>query len=89
MTRGFDRQLLPEPLTYYMQHLEQLKMRHLRATSKCPFHGDDRPSFAVNLQTGAYNCFACGERGKDVLDFHKRMFCQGFVQAAKELGAWR
>lgn len=87
--RGFDRNLLPDPAVYYSAELSGLKLRNLRATAKCPFHGDDHPSFAVNLTTGAYNCFSCGERGKDVLDFQKRRYFQTFQEAAKAIGAWR
>jgi putative DNA primase/helicase len=88
MNRGFNRNLLPEPAVYYAGELQGLKTRYERATSKCPFHGDDHPSFSVNLLTGAYNCFSCGERGKDVLDFQKRRYCQTFQEAAKAIGAW-
>lgn len=29
----------------------------------CPFHGEKHPSFAVNVEKGVYNCFACGASG--------------------------
>lgn len=87
-TRGFDRNLLPEPAVFYSGELAKMKFRHHRATAACPFHGDDHPSFSVNLLTGAYNCFSCGERGKDVLDFHQRRYGSTFQTAAKALGAW-
>lgn len=31
--------------------------------AQCPFHDDRKPSFGVNLSTGAYNCFGCGAKG--------------------------
>lgn len=30
---------------------------------QCPFHDDENPSFAINLETGLYICYACGEKG--------------------------
>lgn len=30
---------------------------------RCPFHHDTRPSFYVNVVSGAYICFACNARG--------------------------
>lgn len=29
----------------------------------CPFHKEDNPSFGINTETGAYNCFACKSSG--------------------------
>ena len=29
----------------------------------CPFHDETHPSFSINLETGFYNCFSCGESG--------------------------
>lgn len=30
---------------------------------KCPFHDDEHPSFGINVNNGAYNCFACESKG--------------------------
>lgn len=35
-------------------------------SSTCPFHDDQRPSFAVNIETGVYKCQACGASGSFV-----------------------
>lgn len=29
----------------------------------CPFHHETHPSFNINLESGLYNCFSCGEKG--------------------------
>lgn len=29
----------------------------------CPFHKENNPSFGINIETGLYNCFACGAKG--------------------------
>ena len=39
------------------------------ANMRCPFHDEDRPSFGVNLRTGAFKCFACGAAGGSAIDF--------------------
>ena len=54
----------------------------------CPFHQDTQPSLGINTETGGYNCLACGARGGDILAFHMHKHGLGFIQAAKELGAW-
>ena len=36
----------------------------------CPFHADKHAgSFRVNLETGAFVCFACGTKGGDIVAF--------------------
>jgi CHC2 zinc finger len=56
---------------------------------RCIFHSPDRdPSLAVNLATGAFHCFACGEHGGDVVDFVMLRDGLSFKDAAKSLGAW-
>ena len=29
----------------------------------CPFHNEKNPSFNIDMETGLYNCFSCGETG--------------------------
>jgi DNA primase len=55
----------------------------------CPFHDDARPSLRVNVETGGYRCMACGTKGGDVLAFHRARYGLSFMQAARDLGAWR
>ena len=35
----------------------------------CPFHGDKKNSFSVNVERGLWNCKGCGEKG-DLFTFH-------------------
>lgn len=48
------------------------KFDHVRSTDRgwisatCPFHNDVHPSFAVNEDSGAYRCLACGASGNFV-----------------------
>lgn len=52
----------------------------------CPFHDDRRTgNFRVNLNTGAFKCFACGARGGDVIDFLQRRDKLTFCEALKAL----
>lgn len=52
----------------------------------CPFHYDNKPgSFRVNLQTGAYRCFACGMAGGDVIAFTMTLYGLKFAEALAQL----
>jgi len=39
----------------------------------CPFHEEKKPSFGINLITGKYNCFSCGEAGLNFSSFFKKI----------------
>jgi DNA primase len=87
---GLDRNRLPEPLEYYMTHVAGLKSRpNMTAWAPCPFHKERTASFKVNLESGRYWCFGCGEKGADVIAFHQRFYGKAFLDAVKDLGAWR
>ena len=88
---GFERDRLPSPADYYSDR-EGLKLAGPRSatwkTTECRFHGGS-DSMRVNLRTGGFCCMAgCGARGGDVLGYHRAMHGLGFVEAAKDLGAW-
>lgn len=85
----FERELLPDPPTYYAGTELRLLGRGAWRSALCCFHDDTRPSLRVNIATGAYRCMACGARGGDVLDFHRARHGLSFTQAARDLGAWR
>ena len=55
------------------QLLEEKGCKHIRVNGNqlnctCPFHDDNKPSFGINLETGAYQCFACDAKGS-ITDF--------------------
>jgi DNA primase len=56
---------------------------------KCPFHGDDSPSFYVSSGKGVYCCQGCGATG-NVVSFHAALneipFAQAKSDLAKEYG---
>lgn len=57
--------------------------------ARCPFHHPDKhPSLVVNLASGGFYCFSCGEKGGDIVDFVMKRDGIGFIVAARRLGAW-
>jgi DNA primase len=85
----FARELLPEPAGYFERTGLPLIGCGRWRSAVCPFHDDARPSLRVNVETGGYRCMACGTKGGDVLAFHRARYGLSFMQAARDLGAWR
>ena len=56
-------------------------------TGPCHFHGGS-DSLRVNVKSGGWVCMACGAKGGDVLAYHMQRHGLGFVEAARELGAY-
>ena len=56
----------------------------------CVFHDDHTPNnFRVNLDTGAFHCFACGAKGSDIIAFVRLRDGLGFREAVTALtDAW-
>ena len=87
-TDRFDRARLPNALSYFESIGLKLTGRGVWRDAVCPFHDDSRPSLRVRLESGAFRCMACGAHGGDVLAFHRLRTGKGFVEAARDLGAW-
>jgi DNA primase len=51
----------------------------------CPFHGGQKPNFAVSQKRGSYHCFVCGESG-DVFSFLRKKLGLDFSSAVKLVG---
>lgn len=88
-TRGFVRDHLPDPVSYYENQGLQLKGPRMAPwrTAECRFHGGS-DSMRIKVATGAFRCMACEAKGGDVLAFHMAMYGLDFIQAARALGAW-
>jgi hypothetical protein len=86
--RKFRRDLLPTPMAYYSKERLKLLGRGDWRSAICPFHPDKNPSLRINIFRGGFLCHGCGEKGGDVLDFHKLRYSLGFVEAVNDLGAW-
>ncbi len=88
----FDRGSLPPARMVYEREFGQALGRERRgwAQTKCCFHdGKSKTSLSVNLQEGQFCCFKCGAKGGDVVAFVRLRYKLTFIEAAKELGAWR
>ena len=85
----FDPRLLPAPGTYYHEQDLTLSGGGEWRSSLCPFHDDTNPSLRIHIGSGGFKCMACGAHGGDVLAFHMQKYQLPFIQAVKQLGAWR
>ena len=88
MRSHFRRHLLPDPETYYRNEGHTFRGTGEWRSTRCPFHEDQNPSLRVRLESGSFCCMVCGEKGGDVLAFHRKRHGLGFKAAAKQLGAW-
>lgn len=55
-------------------------------TCLCPFHYEEHPSFGINLETGLYSCFSCGEKG-NIITFIAKMEGKTTAEVSKLLNA--
>jgi hypothetical protein len=84
---SFDRNLLPDPVSYFEGQRLTLTGRGKWRTTACQFHeGSD--SMRINTVSGGWCCMSCGAKGGDVLAYHQQLHGLDFVDAAKQLGAW-
>ena len=85
----FDRNLLPDSVTYFEN--QGLVLKGSRSakwkTTACNFHGGS-DSMRINVSTGTWVCMSCGEKGGDVLAYEIKDGGRQFVDAAKALGCW-
>lgn len=76
------------PLEFYQHELQgvQLKQAGWCDGGLCPFHADTKAgSFKVNLETGSFNCFACGVKGGDIVAFTMALHGLTFVEALRKI----
>ncbi|MDO9213447.1 MAG: CHC2 zinc finger domain-containing protein [Methylococcales bacterium] len=80
------------PADFYRHELNvPLKKHGWQDGGLCPFHSDNKQgSFFVNLETGAYKCFACVANGGDIISFtmalHGLRFAEALAQLAHDWG---
>lgn len=86
---AFDRNLLPDPTTYFEN--QGLILKGPRSakwkTTTCTFHGGS-DSMRINLASGGWCCMSCGAKGGDVLAYHMAAHGLDFIDAAKAMGCW-
>ena len=82
------RNRLPEPASYYAQHVVKLSRPNGTgwAQGVCPFHDDHNASLSVHVagERGHFRCFACDEKG-DMVTFHRKRTGLDFVPAVRDL----
>jgi DNA primase len=83
----FDRNLLPDAVSYFESQDLRLTSKGKWRTTQCKFH-ESSDSMRVNVSTGAWVCMSCGAKGGDVLAYEMQINGAEFVDAAKALGAW-
>jgi hypothetical protein len=84
---SFDRNHLPDPVSYFEAEGLKLDGRGPWRTTECKFHGGS-DSMRINLASGCWCCMSCNAKGGDVLAYHMEAHSLEFVDAAKALGAW-
>lgn len=82
------RDRLPDPASYYAQHVAKLGKPNALgwAQGQCPFHDDRNASLSVHVSDarGGWRCFAsCG--GGDLVGFQIKRTGQSFADAVREL----
>ena len=82
------RNRLPDPSTYYAQHVVKLGRPNQGgyAQGVCPFHDDHNASLSVHVtgERAHFRCFACGEKG-DMVTFHRKRTGLDFAAAVRDL----
>lgn len=78
------------PHDFYLRELNLCRFLHKSGVwaiaGTCPFHDDEKAgSFKVNLETGAFKCWSCGERGGDIIAFLQKRRDLSFVEALRIL----
>ncbi len=77
------------PLSFYERELS-INTRRSRDGwvdgGLCPFHNDAHTgNFRVNIETGAFKCFACNKSGGDIISFGLAAWGRSFVETLKIL----
>ena len=89
MRAHFRRDRLPDAAEYFADEGLKIVGSGEWRSATCPFHADRHPSLRVRLESGSFCCMVCGEKGGDVLAFHRKRHGLGFKEAVQALGAWK
>jgi hypothetical protein len=80
---------LPLPFDYYRREFPQLFNKSFSKkwiSVVCCFHADQHPSLSINIETGAFRCFACGVKGRNIIAFAMLRYGLCFAEAIRLLG---
>lgn len=83
---GFDRNLLPDPTSYFeSQGLKLIGPRSAAwKTTECRFHGGS-DSMRINTENGIWKCMNCDVKGGNVLAYQMKAYGMDFQDACKAL----
>ena len=84
---GFDRTRQPDAITFFEGEGLTLVGRGKWRYTECRLHGGS-DSLRINTESGGWCCMACGAHGGDAVAYRMQAYGEGFVMAAKALGAW-
>lgn len=84
----FQKNKLPNPISYFEKHGLSLRGSGEWRSAICPFHDDRQPSLRVRVENGAFRCLACGEKGGDIVAFHQKKYQLSFRDSCIALGVW-
>lgn len=77
------------PTVFFMDELPGLELKQDSGWidgKLCPFHDDRHAgSFKINLDSGAFRCFACGAAGGDIVAFYRLRYGMDFMTALADL----
>lgn len=88
MSGAFDRNRLPDWLTYADANGITVEGRGTWRSILCDFHAEAHASLRINTVSGGWCCMSCGASGGDTLAHYMQRSGLGFIEAAKALGAW-
>jgi hypothetical protein len=88
MAKHFEKNLLPDPVSYFESNDMPLKGPGRWKTTRCPFHGGS-DSMRVHADSGGWVCMNCHANGGDVIAMEMQLFGIEFLEAAERLGALR
>lgn len=88
-----NRNQLPNPYDFYSAFFGQFKKSNNSdwAVARCCFHSPDRhPSLSINLRNGSFRCWACGTKGRNLIEFYMQLHCIDPTAAMQMLNErWR
>jgi DNA primase len=76
------------PLDFYRYELPtaKLKTHGWNEGGLCPFHNDNKAgSFRINLDSGAFTCYACNTKGGDIVAFIMNRYALTFYESLRKI----
>ena len=83
----FVKDRLPDVQSYFESEDVHLVGPGQWKTGPCHLHGGS-DSLRVNVRTGGWVCMNCGAKCGDVLAYAMQRHFEGFIEAARKLGAY-